>query len=107
MNVAGDKGVRTFIERKDDTLSGLENVQHAAFFDLYEDGTLDIIIQKRGTDGSPMLTFLYNNFYNDAFFLKSLGLLILTQFSMVSVLLGVLTTIHLLNHMESQVLVQR
>ena len=37
-------------------------------------GTLDIMVQRSGSDGSGKITFVQNNFYYDAFFLKATGI---------------------------------
>lgn len=43
----------------------------AAFFDLDEDGVVDMFVL---ADNPPRIETVYNNFENDAFFLKTLGL---------------------------------
>lgn len=43
--------------------------------DIDEDGTLDIAVQRTSDSNlaSRSLTFIKNNFFNDAFFLKAMG----------------------------------
>jgi integrin alpha FG-GAP repeat containing protein 1 len=43
-------------------------------------GTLDILIQRTGLEGQGKITFVQNNFYYDAFFLKAIGELSLAVF---------------------------
>jgi hypothetical protein len=40
---------------------------------LIGQGTLDIMVQRSGGQESQKLTFIQNNFYHDAFFLKAQG----------------------------------
>ncbi|ORY47385.1 hypothetical protein BCR33DRAFT_715110 [Rhizoclosmatium globosum] len=46
----------------------------AAFFDLFEDGVLDILVFTQNDKKTPHITAFQNNFYSDGFFLKSLVL---------------------------------
>jgi len=69
---------RTF-EKVDDGASDLSKIttaKSAAFMDLDEDGTLDILVQT--TTGSHSaaseVQMIHNNYFNDAFFLKGLVL---------------------------------
>eukprot|EP00744_Colponema_vietnamica_P011702 GILI01016452.1.p1 GENE.GILI01016452.1~~GILI01016452.1.p1 ORF type:complete len:661 (+),score=176.08 GILI01016452.1:102-2084(+) len=54
------------------------NVVAAAFIDLDEKGSLDVMLlsEKTGSDGKIRysVSTVYNNFFNDGFFLKALGL---------------------------------
>ncbi|OWT41807.1 hypothetical protein C362_00168 [Cryptococcus neoformans Bt1] len=43
----------------------------ASWLDLDEDGSLDIMIQRSGDQIGQKVTFIQNNFYHDAFFLKT------------------------------------
>ncbi|CAO3663293.1 unnamed protein product [Umbelopsis ramanniana] len=55
--------------------SDISNPRQAAFFDIAEDGTLDILVlQLEGSSSSLGRTaqFVLNNYFNDAFFLKGL-----------------------------------
>jgi integrin alpha FG-GAP repeat containing protein 1 len=71
-------------------LEGITDARGAAFVDLDEDvrtflypclyilmitfqGTLDVMIQRTGKQGMGTVTFIQNNFYYDAFFLKAIG----------------------------------
>ena len=42
-------------------------------------GSLDILVQRTGVTGQGKITFIQNNIYYDAFFLKAIGLLILIR----------------------------
>ncbi|CED84767.1 Predicted membrane protein [Phaffia rhodozyma] len=50
---------------------GITDVTRASFLDLDEDGSLDILIQRSGKQDGTRISFIQNNFYNDAFFLKT------------------------------------
>ena len=69
-----------------DVLDSLYDVQGASWIDIDDDvsylnnllesadrdqGTLDILVQRSGSQDGPMTTFIQNNFYQDAFFLKA------------------------------------
>ncbi|KAG1456514.1 hypothetical protein G6F55_006464 [Rhizopus delemar] len=58
-----------------DALENVSNPRQAAFFDIDEDGSLDILVlQSTSTsDASRIPNFIINNYFNDAFFLKRLG----------------------------------
>ncbi|KAF8590510.1 hypothetical protein K439DRAFT_1381934 [Ramaria rubella] len=62
------------------TNSGAEALQHivdargVTVLDLDEDGTLDILVQRTGEQGDGSNTFIHNNFFYDAFFLKAMVL---------------------------------
>eukprot|EP01091_Cochliopodium_minus_P011961 TRINITY_DN3522_c0_g1_i1.p1 TRINITY_DN3522_c0_g1~~TRINITY_DN3522_c0_g1_i1.p1 ORF type:complete len:649 (-),score=136.28 TRINITY_DN3522_c0_g1_i1:47-1993(-) len=68
---------RTFVKETTGVgaMSKFENAYAASFMDFNEDGILDILmfLEPNATDKQQMHA-LYNNFYNDAFFLKALGL---------------------------------
>ncbi|KAI9248624.1 hypothetical protein BY458DRAFT_536598 [Sporodiniella umbellata] len=58
-------------------IGALENIpkpRQAAFFDIDEDGSLDIVVLQSASssDARRVPNFIINNFFNDAFFLKSL-----------------------------------
>ncbi|EIE92252.1 hypothetical protein RO3G_17059 [Rhizopus delemar RA 99-880] len=59
-----------------DALENVSNPRQAAFFDIDEDGSLDILVlQSTSTsDASRIPNFIINNYFNDAFFLKGLVL---------------------------------
>ncbi|KAJ3108911.1 hypothetical protein HK100_003375, partial [Physocladia obscura] len=58
-----------------ETLNALEGEKTgAAFFDLYEDGTLDILVFSKDNAKIEKIDFFRNDFYSDGFFLKSLVL---------------------------------
>ncbi|KAI8873036.1 hypothetical protein GQ42DRAFT_113404, partial [Ramicandelaber brevisporus] len=53
---------------------GITNPRAAHFFDIGEDGTVDIIVtyaSESGKDAKSKVQPIYNNFYNDAYFLKA------------------------------------
>ncbi|KAK3842740.1 MAG: hypothetical protein J3R72DRAFT_474554 [Linnemannia gamsii] len=59
-----------------DALNLIQDVRAAAFLDLDEDGTVDIMLL-RNTGGQQAagraITMIHNNYFNDAFFLKTLA----------------------------------
>eukprot|EP00906_Rhabdomonas_costata_P031059 RCo043901 len=55
-------------------LRSLGNAAMAFFFTLDEEGQEDIVVVSRNSTGGATLHAFINNFYNDAFFFKSLGL---------------------------------
>ncbi|KAK9767766.1 hypothetical protein K7432_002149 [Basidiobolus ranarum] len=61
-----------------DDLNKITNPKAGAFFDIDEDGTLDfLVLSSSNSDNhlaSRSASFLYNNFFNDAFFMKTLVL---------------------------------
>ncbi|CAO3685637.1 unnamed protein product [Umbelopsis vinacea] len=53
----------------------ISNPRQAAFFDIAEDGTLDILVLQAEGSGSSLARtaqFVLNNYFNDAFFLKGI-----------------------------------
>lgn len=69
-----NKLLRTFIlvENGVEDLNLIENPIAASFFDVGETGTLDIFVTSKTNTGEKRIDILLNNFFNDAFFLKSL-----------------------------------
>eukprot|EP01118_Nematostelium_gracile_P010163 TRINITY_DN3480_c0_g1_i1.p1 TRINITY_DN3480_c0_g1~~TRINITY_DN3480_c0_g1_i1.p1 ORF type:complete len:400 (+),score=115.25 TRINITY_DN3480_c0_g1_i1:526-1725(+) len=63
----------TLVQSGTDALNQIEGAHAAAFVDLDEDGALDIIVLATGKDGQQELVPVYNNFFNDAYFLKAMG----------------------------------
>ncbi|EGO21825.1 hypothetical protein SERLADRAFT_363011 [Serpula lacrymans var. lacrymans S7.9] len=57
-----------------ETLETIKDARGAAFLDMDEDGTLDVLIQRTGEQGQGTVSFIQNNFYYDAFFLKAIVL---------------------------------
>ncbi|KAL7335883.1 hypothetical protein PS15p_201296 [Mucor circinelloides] len=58
-----------------DILNKMSNPTQAAFFDIDEDGSLDILVLQnlqKNSDAKRTPNFVINNFFNDAFFLKGL-----------------------------------
>jgi integrin alpha FG-GAP repeat containing protein 1 len=51
----------------------VKDARGVAFIDIDEDGTLDFMVQRTGKDGQGKISFVQNNFYHDAFFLKAIG----------------------------------
>ncbi|KAK0567574.1 hypothetical protein OC844_000157 [Tilletia horrida] len=71
--------VRTFsvVDEGAEALQDIRDARGASWMDVDEDGTLDILLQRTGADGGgkgPKVTFIQNNFFHDAFFLKALTL---------------------------------
>jgi integrin alpha FG-GAP repeat containing protein 1 len=59
-----------------DVLSQIPNPTQAAFFDIDEDGSLDMLVlqnEKGASNAGRTPNFVINNYFNDAFFLKGLG----------------------------------
>ncbi|KAI6111062.1 hypothetical protein F5141DRAFT_1112303 [Pisolithus sp. B1] len=52
----------------------IRDARGMTFVDLDEDGTLDILVQRTGAQGEGTVSFIQNNFYYDAFFLKAIVL---------------------------------
>ncbi|KAF9540003.1 hypothetical protein EC957_004705 [Mortierella hygrophila] len=69
---------RSFVKVTDgaEALNLAQDVRAAAFLDLDEDGTVDIMLL-RNTNGQQAagraITMIHNNYFNDAFFLKTLA----------------------------------
>ncbi|ORX98916.1 integrin alpha N-terminal domain-containing protein [Basidiobolus meristosporus CBS 931.73] len=61
-----------------DDLNAIPNPKAGAFFDLDEDGTLDFLVLSPSNSDTRLASrnanVLYNNFFNDAFFMKTLVL---------------------------------
>ncbi|KAI8072567.1 hypothetical protein BC940DRAFT_292890 [Gongronella butleri] len=58
-----------------DSLSKISNPRHATFFDIDEDGSLDILVLQGSASSQTSArtpNFVINNYFNDAFFLKGL-----------------------------------
>ncbi|KAJ9112839.1 hypothetical protein QFC20_002167 [Naganishia adeliensis] len=57
-----------------DALSKIWDARGAAWLDIDENGTLDIVIMRSGKQDGQKTTFIKNNMFHDAFFLKALVL---------------------------------
>jgi integrin alpha FG-GAP repeat containing protein 1 len=71
--VGCEKGGRRawkIVKKGADALENIKDARGVAFIDVDEDGTLDILVQRTGKE---KLSFVQNNFYHDAFFLKAIG----------------------------------
>lgn len=57
-----------------EALAAIDDARSAAFLDVDEDGSLDVLVQRTGATGgaSKQAVFFKNNYYQDAFFLKAL-----------------------------------
>ncbi|CAG8489897.1 1394_t:CDS:10 [Acaulospora colombiana] len=73
---AGDARRRTFTRVIDGAspLNDISNAVSSAFYDLDEDGTLDILILRSDSGSAKEVQLIHNNYFNDAFFLKALML---------------------------------
>ncbi|GAA6047594.1 hypothetical protein JCM3770_001581 [Rhodotorula araucariae] len=50
----------------------IKDVESASWFDIADDGTLDILVQRLGNSGAARTpVFIKNNYFHDAFFLKA------------------------------------
>lgn len=56
-----------------DALDRITDATGASWIDLDDDGSLDIMVQRSGKQDKERVTFIQNNFYHDAFFLKAQG----------------------------------
>ncbi|CAO3681171.1 unnamed protein product [Rhizopus microsporus] len=69
-------GRRTFsvVRAGSDALEKVTHPRQAAFFDIDEDGSLDILVLQStsSSDAGRIPNFIINNYFNDAFFLKGL-----------------------------------
>jgi len=57
-----------------DPLATISDARGVALLDLDEDGTLDFMVQRTGSQTGSRVTFVQNNFFHDAFFLKAIVL---------------------------------
>ncbi|KAF8487633.1 hypothetical protein JB92DRAFT_2759088 [Gautieria morchelliformis] len=57
-----------------EALQQIVDARGVTVLDLDEDGTLDILVQRTGEQGSGTNLFVHNNFFYDAFFLKAMVL---------------------------------
>lgn len=57
-----------------ESLKKVKDARGVTFLDMDEDGTLDIMVQRTGSQGGSRVLFIQNNFYYDAFFLKAIVL---------------------------------
>ncbi|OCH90654.1 hypothetical protein OBBRIDRAFT_793094 [Obba rivulosa] len=62
------------VKKGTEPLKGIQDARSVALLDLDEDGTLDIMVQRTGSQGQGNILFVQNNFYYDAFFLKAIVL---------------------------------
>ncbi|KAE8259615.1 hypothetical protein A4X13_0g905 [Tilletia indica] len=65
------------VEEGAEVLRDVRDARAASWMDVDEDGTLDILLQRTGADNGgkgSKVTFIQNNFFHDAFFLKALTL---------------------------------
>ncbi|KAL4399692.1 hypothetical protein ACI68E_004075 [Malassezia pachydermatis] len=70
---------RTFVRVNGTVLDTMEYVRSVSFLDLDEDGTLDLVLQSieplaSRTSDARSVSFVQNNYFHDAFFLKTLTL---------------------------------
>ncbi|KAK2460674.1 hypothetical protein APHAL10511_007144 [Amanita phalloides] len=55
-------------------LSDIKDARSVSFLDIDEDGSLDLLVQRAGDTGQGKISFIQNNMYYDAFFLKAIVL---------------------------------
>ncbi|KAL4065217.1 hypothetical protein J3A83DRAFT_4360504 [Scleroderma citrinum] len=72
-NGRGRRGFK-LVEKGTESLEAIKDARGVTLLDLNEDGTLDILVQRTGTQGEGTISFIQNNFYYDAFFLKAIVL---------------------------------
>ncbi|THH31537.1 hypothetical protein EUX98_g2653 [Antrodiella citrinella] len=73
VNGRGRRGFQA-LKKGGEILTGITDARSAVFMDIDEDGTLDIMVQRTGSQGQGKVSFIQNNFYYDAFFLKAVVL---------------------------------
>lgn len=88
-NGRGRRGFR-LVRKGTESLEAIKDARGVTLLDLDEDvriycfgffvcsdhvgqGTLDVLVQRTGTQGEGTISFIHNNFYYDAFFLKAIG----------------------------------
>ncbi|KAF9239681.1 hypothetical protein BU15DRAFT_74536 [Melanogaster broomeanus] len=72
-NGLGRRGFR-LVTNGAESMQSVHDARGAMFLDLDEDGTLDVVVQRTGGQGHGTVSFIQNNFYYDAFFLKAIVL---------------------------------
>jgi len=73
-NAAGKRTFAKISGGQANALNSIKDAKTATWIDIDEDGTLDILVQRvgKGSGASRQFTFIKNNYYHDAFFLKTL-----------------------------------
>ncbi|KAF8626356.1 hypothetical protein AX15_005010 [Amanita polypyramis BW_CC] len=64
----------TIARKNAEVLSAIKDARSVSFLDVDEDGSLDILVQRSGKTGQGKISFIQNNIYYDAFFLKAIVL---------------------------------
>ncbi|KAF8558491.1 hypothetical protein OG21DRAFT_1405058 [Imleria badia] len=72
-NGEGRRGFR-LLQKGAESLEAIYDARGVTYIDMDEDGTLDVVVQRTGAQGHGTVTFIQNNFYYDAFFLKAIVL---------------------------------
>ncbi|WWC89342.1 uncharacterized protein L201_004263 [Kwoniella dendrophila CBS 6074] len=54
-----------------EALHSIHDAQGASWIDIDDDGSLDVLVQRSGSQSGQKVSFIQNNFYHDAFFLKA------------------------------------
>ncbi|WRT66340.1 uncharacterized protein IL334_003295 [Kwoniella shivajii] len=67
----GKRGLTAGTGKSWDALNGISDAEGASWIDVDDDGSLDILVQRAGSQTGQKITFIQNNFYHDAFFLKA------------------------------------
>ncbi|KAK8864374.1 hypothetical protein IAR55_001622 [Kwoniella newhampshirensis] len=67
----GTRGFRIGSGKGWEALDAIWDANGASWIDLDDDGSLDILVQRTGEQSGERITFIQNNFYHDAFFLKA------------------------------------
>ncbi|CAG8731921.1 10108_t:CDS:10, partial [Cetraspora pellucida] len=74
LEVASQRRTFTRVVDGASPLNDITDARSAAFMDLDEDGTLDILVLKSASSTSNRVNMIHNNYFNDAFFVKTLML---------------------------------
>ncbi|WWC61849.1 uncharacterized protein I303_104434 [Kwoniella dejecticola CBS 10117] len=70
-SMRGKRGFKVRSGKAWDALDGITDAEGASWMDIDDDGSLDILVQRSGSQSGERVTFIQNNIYHDAFFLKA------------------------------------
>ncbi|WVF71448.1 hypothetical protein IAT40_006252 [Kwoniella sp. CBS 6097] len=67
----GRRGLKVGSGKGWDAMEGIWDAEGASWMDIDDDGSLDILVHRSGVQAGESISFVQNNFYHDAFFLKA------------------------------------
>ncbi|WVQ99391.1 hypothetical protein IAU59_006524 [Kwoniella sp. CBS 9459] len=67
----GQRGFKVGKGKGWEAVDAISDAEGASWMDIDDDGSLDILVQRAGTQAGESISFIQNNFYHDAFFLKA------------------------------------